>query len=109
MFFQCGLSKLDNHSIHPDWCLTSDHMSLTIMIPIIEENLNSRKQSIIKDSKKEELFIKDIIASIRNLNTSNLSDIHYLEKTIDDFANIIDIIWVKNSKIINVTKHSKSW
>jgi len=40
---------------------------------------------------------------------SNLLDIPYLEKTVDDFANIIDKAWVKNSKIINITKHSKSW
>jgi len=60
------------------------------MIPIIEENVNSRKRSIIKDSEEEELFIKDSIAFIRNLDMSNLLDIPYLEKTVDDFANIID-------------------
>jgi len=109
MFLQCGSSKLDNHSIYPDWCPTSGHMPLTIMIPIVEKNVNSRKRSIIKDSKEKEQFIKDIITSIRNLDMSNLSDIPHLENTIDNFANIIDKVWVKNSKIINVTKHSKSW
>jgi len=79
------------------------------MISIIEENVNSRKRSIIKNSKEEEQFIKDIITSIRNLDMTNLSDIPHLEKTIDNFANIIDKVWVKNSKIINVMKHSKSW
>jgi len=109
MFLRCGLSELDNHSIHPDWCLTSSHAPLTIMIPIIEENLNSRKQSIIKDSEEKELFIKNIIASIRNLDTSNVLNILYLEKTIDIFANIVDNTWVKNSNIINIMKHLKSW
>jgi len=84
-------------------------MPLTITIPIIEENVNSRKRSIIKDSEEKELFIKDLITSIRNLNISNLLDILYLKKTVDDFANIMDKVCVKNSKIINVTKHSKSW
>ena len=27
----------------------------------------------------------------------------------NDFANIVDKAWVKNSKIINITKHLKSW
>ena len=84
-------------------------MPLTIMIPIIEKNVNSRKRSIIKDSKEKEQFIKDVIISIRNLDMTNLSDIPHLGKTVDNFANIVDKSWMKNSKIINVTKHSKSW
>ena len=84
-------------------------MPLTITIPIVEENINSRKRSIIKDSKEEEQFIKDITIFIRNLDMTNLSDIPHLEKTMDNFANIIDKAWVKNSKITNVMKHSKSW
>jgi len=79
------------------------------MIPIIEKNVNSRKRSIIKDSEEKEQFIKDIIISIRNLDMTNLSNIPHLEKTMDNFANIVDKAWIKNSKIINVTKHSKSW
>ena len=92
MFLQYDSSKLDNYSIHSDWCLTSDYAPLTITIPIIEENINLSKRSIIKDSEKKMLFIKDVIASIRNLDTSNLLDILYLDKTIYDFANIINNI-----------------
>ena len=109
MFLQCSSTELDNYSIYSKWCITSNHMPLTITIPIVEENINSRKRSIIKDSKEEEQFIKDITISIRNLDMTNLSDIPHLEKTMDNFANIIDKAWVKNSKITNVMKHSKSW
>jgi len=65
-------------------------MPLTITIPIVEENINSRKRLIIKDSKEEEQFIKNIITSIRNLNTTNLLDISHLKKTMNNFANIVD-------------------
>jgi len=36
-------------------------------------------------------------------------DIPYLEKIVNNFANIIDNALEKNSKIINIMRHSKSW
>jgi len=87
----------------------SDHAPLTITIPIVEESINSTKYSIIKDSKEEASFIKDVTTSIRNLNMSNLSDITSLNRAVNDFTNVVKSAWEKNSKIINITKHSKSW
>ena len=92
MFFYSGSSELNNYSIHPNQCLMSDHISLTIPIPIVEENINSTKHSIIKDSKEEVVFIKDITISIRNLYTSNLSDITSLDNIINEFANMVKSI-----------------
>ena len=80
LIFLCSRSsELNNHSIHSNWCLTSDHAPLTITITIIEESINSTKCSIIKDSKEEAVFIKNITIFIRNLNTFNLSDITSLD------------------------------
>jgi len=39
----------------------------------------------------------------------NLLDILYLEKIVNNFANIIDNALEKNSKIVNIMRHSKSW
>jgi len=109
MFLCNSSSELDNHLIHPDWYLISDHASLTITIPISEEHINSRKRSIIKDSKEEMSFIKDLISSIRNLHTSNLLDEDGLERVVIEFAKVVKYAWKKNSKFVNITKHSKSW
>ena len=35
MFFQCDSTELNNHSIHPNWHLISDHTPLIITIPTI--------------------------------------------------------------------------
>ena len=102
------MDELDNHIIHPDWHLTSDHTLLTIAIPTIEENINSVKRSIIKSSKEEKSFIKKVITSFRSLNISNLLDIPSLEKIVGNFTNIISESWEKYTKNINVTKYSKS-
>ena len=109
MFLCSGSSKLDNHSIHSNWHLTSDYASLTVTISIVEENINSTKYSIIKDSNEEVSFIKDVIISIRNINTSNLSDISSLNRAVNKFTNTVEGTCEKNTKVINIIKHSKSW
>jgi len=77
--------------------------------PIVEEYINSRKCSIIKDSKEESTFIKDLTTSIRNINISNILDVASLDRAVNEFANTVKDSWEKNLKVINITKHSKSW
>ena len=103
------MSKLNNHSIHPEWCLSSNHAPLTVTISILDKIINMCKRTINKGSIEEELFIKDIISSTKNLDILNLLDIPLLEKAINDLAKDIDNAWTKNSKLTNITKHSKSW
>jgi len=109
MFLHSGSNELDNHSMHPEWHLTLDHAPLTITIPIVKESVNSTKCLIIKDSEEEASFIKNITTFIRNLNMSNLSDITSLDRAVNNFADVVKSAWEKNSKIINIMKHSKSW
>ena len=109
MFLCCDSSKLNMHSIHPEWHFTSDHAPLTITIPIVEEHIASYKRTITKNSEEEDKFIKEVITSFSKLNMSNISDISKLEKVVSDFANIVDYTWIKYSKLINITKCSKSW
>jgi len=86
MFLYNSLSKLDNYSIHSDWRLLSDYVPLTIVIPIAKEYIISSKYFIIKDSKEESTFIKDLINYIRNIDTSNISDITSLDRAVNEFA-----------------------
>jgi len=109
MFLHCNFYELNTHLIHPEWCLTSDHTSLTITILIAEEHVATCKRTVIKNSNEEDEFIKEIITFFTKLNLSNISNISDLEKVILDFANIIDHTWMKYSKLVNITKHSKSW
>ena len=109
MFLCCDSSKLNMHSIYPEWCLTSNHVSLTITIPIVEEHIATQKRTIIKNSEEEDELIKELIAAFSKLDISNISDIPKLEKVVLDFANIVDHTWMKYSKLANIMKHSKSW
>jgi len=74
MFLHCGSSKLNSHSIHLSWRLTSDHTSLTITIPIEKEYVMTSKFSLSKNSKEEEVFIKEVTHAFKSLNTTNLLD-----------------------------------
>ena len=109
MFLYNGSSELNNHLIHLEWHLISNHTPLTISIPIVEENINMTKFSIAKNSKEEMAFIKDIITSIKNLDISNLSNNKSLEDIVNSFAFHIEHAWEKNSKQLNITRHSKRW
>ena len=81
--------ELNNHSIHPDWQLFSDHAPLTVTIPIIEENIISSKFSIAKNSKEKESFINDVLYAIKNINVDDLSDSNKLKFVTNTLASKI--------------------
>ena len=40
---------------------------------------------------------------------SDIGDITYLNSIINEFTSSLESIWAKNSKVINITVHSRSW
>jgi len=40
---------------------------------------------------------------------TNIPDHKLLERIIQEFISIIDEFWIKYSKYVNITKHSKTW
>jgi len=107
MFLCSGSRELNKHTIHPDWCLSSNHISLTITIPIAEEFIYSLKLKIPKNSKEEEIFVKEIINIFKALNTLSIMNRELPKYTINSLATRIEQIWLFNTKNINITKHSK--
>ena len=114
MFLHSRSNKLNNHSIHPNWHLSSNHISLTISIPIAKENIISSRLSIPKNSKEEAAFVKEATVIIKNLNIFNLTDcdklediVNLLELKIEQFkstadagitlTHIIHLGWIKNN------------
>ena len=47
-------------------------MLLTVLINIIKENIVLFKHSIVKNSKEESSFIKDVSHTIKSINVSDL-------------------------------------
>ena len=64
---------------------------------------------IVKDNNKEKTFINDLIKIIRFIDTSDLSDVELLKNVALTLACSIERIWENNSKIMNITKYSRSW
>jgi len=109
IFLYPNLSELDNYMIHPEWRLLSDHMSLTVNIVIIEEHIQTKKCTIIKNSKEERNFITELIKIIKHLNTEQILSKEILEWVIQQFADNTERTWFKHSRNINITKCLKLW
>ena len=109
MFLRSRSTKLNNHSIHPNWYLSFDYTSLMITIPITEEFIASSKLSILKESEEEVTFVKEASIIIRTLDISNLTDNVKLENLVNLLWLRINWVWEKNAKCIRITKHSKQW
>ena len=89
MFLRYGSSELDQHSIHPDSCLSSDHAPLTITISIADEIVSTSKLSIPQNSKQEITFVEEVILIFKNLDTSNIIDKDNLENTVNQLEVLI--------------------
>ena len=109
MFLWHGSDELDNHSILPECCLSSDHVPLIIDIPIFEESIQTSKLAIFLNSEQETNFIKDVISNLSKLDTSNIESIDKLEQIVIQLSVIVEQMWVKNTKKSRYSKHSKQW
>ena len=107
MFLQYGSNNINQHSIHLDWHLTSDHAPFSITIYIINEVVNISKSSIQQNSKQEIAFVEEVILIFKNLDTSNITDKECLENTVNNLDLLVNRAWNKNAKQTRITKHSK--
>ena len=69
-----------------------------VTISIIEKHIQTKKQMIVKDSEKKSVFVKKLIEFFKDIDTSILSNVEQLENVILSLANLMERIWVKNSK-----------
>jgi len=109
VFLWSSSSEFNNHCIHPDWRLLSDHAWITIDISIIEEHISTKRQSLIKGSDEESLFLEKLTQSIKNLDTLSIQNSDILEEIVQNLLIEIKDIWFKHSKTVNITRHSKVW
>ena len=79
MFLRPEFMDLDNHLIHPDWKLTSDHAPLTVNIHIFEEHIQTRKWTLVKNSEE---VLEELIEAIKEINTTNLWSSEVLKSAI---------------------------
>ena len=98
MFLWYGSNDINQHSIHLDWHLISDHAPLSITISIIDEVINISKLSIQQNNKQEITFVEEVILIFKNLDTSNITDKEYLENTVNNLDSLVNQAWNKNTK-----------
>jgi len=109
IFLKLDSSEHNNYSIHLEWHLTSNHALLSVDIAIFEENIQTKKHTIIKDNEEEDNFVSNLIEAIKGLNMDDIQSKKSLEYIVQTFSNYIERIWYKYLKIVNITKYSKAW
>ena len=109
MFLRNGSPKLDSHLISPEIHLSSDHVSLSVEISIIEEIFPSSKFTIPPNSDHEKAFIDKVILNFKTLNTNDMDEVDKLDHVVQRIGHIIDRAWKCNAKKSRISKHSKQW
>ena len=109
MFLRSGSIELDHHTILSESQLSSDHVPLSIDIPICNEVIQSSKLVITPNNNQEKEFIKDVTSSLLSLNTSNIESVESLNHIVNQLGSIIEQMWSKNAKRSRISKHSKQW
>ena len=90
MFLQYRSSEINQYSIYPEWHLTSDHTPLFIAIPIMAKIINTLKLLIQQKSEQEIAFIKEVISSFKNFDTSNIANKECLKYTVNNLNSIVN-------------------
>ena len=101
--------KIDSYFILPEFWHLLDHIFLIADISIMEEFIQEKWQTIIRNSKEKENFVSELTNMIGNINTLSIPNKETLETIIQEYARISESIWYKFSKNVNITKCSKVW
>ena len=109
MFLHASVEEFNNYIILLDLQSSSNHVSLSVNIIIKEESIQDRKQAIIKNSKEEREFVNNLKNRIEYIVMIDIQDCEMLERVMQEFLSIVEKLWHKYSKYINITKHSKAW
>ena len=68
IFLRLESLEYNNHTIHSDLRLISDHTLLTVNISIFEEQIQTRRCMLIKNSNKENKFVNELIENIKGIS-----------------------------------------
>ena len=90
MFLRYGSTEINQHSIHPNCRLSSDHTPLSITISIVDKIINTSKLLIQQNSEQETAFVEEVILIFKNLDISNLTDKDNLENTVNYLESLIN-------------------
>jgi len=72
IFLQPTSDEFDNHIIYSEWRLSLNHIPLTVKISILEEHIQFRKRTPVKNSDEEAKFISNIINLVKSLDSNHI-------------------------------------
>lgn len=109
MFLHANGEKFKNDSILTDLWGPSDYAPLLVHIVIKKEFIQEKKVTIVKNSEEEKEFINKLRNRIICIDMTNILNCKKLEEITWELASIIEELWYKCSKYVNITKYSKIW
>jgi len=92
MFLQHNSSALHNHSIASNIQKLSDHAPLIVELTVYEENNQSIRSTVVKNSDKESEFLKNLVYTLNTIDTTNIHSSADLEDIVNNFAKVSDML-----------------
>ena len=109
MFLHANGEKFKNYSILTDLWGPSNYTPLSVHIVIKKEFIQEKKVTIVKNSEEEKEFINKLRNGIICIDMTNILNCKKLKEITWELASIIEKLWYKHSKYVNITKYSKTW
>lgn len=87
IFLRLNSIEIDNYSILPKSQHPSDYAPLTVDIFIMEEFIQEKQHTIIRNSK-EKKFVSKLMNTIENIDTSSIPDKKTFEAAVQEYTRI---------------------
>ncbi|KAJ3564061.1 hypothetical protein NP233_g8541 [Leucocoprinus birnbaumii] len=88
---------------------TSDHVPISILLPIVEADIRITRTVVPKGSNEEKAFLGDISLGLGLVDTMGLDSDDKIEAAAHAVAEVFSGAWQHHTKEVVITNRSKSW
>jgi len=90
MFIHLDSVKVDIHFILPEFRYLLDYTPLMVNISINKEFIQDKQWSIIRNSEEEKKFVTELMFTLGNIDTTDISNKGSFENIVQEYVRILN-------------------